>query len=43
VYWARDIRFIAAEFVVFLLLSLWGWWQWRRDLIHSMAAPSPSD
>jgi nicotinamide mononucleotide transporter len=39
VYWARDIRFIAAEFVVFLLLSLWGWWQWRRDLIHSMAVP----
>ncbi|WP_152426430.1 nicotinamide riboside transporter PnuC [Cesiribacter andamanensis] len=39
IYWARDIRFIAAQYVVFLLLSLWGWWQWRREIFPS---PSPT-
>lgn len=32
IYWARDIRFIAAEYVVFLLLSAWGLWQWQQKL-----------
>ncbi|MBW3546194.1 MAG: nicotinamide mononucleotide transporter family protein, partial [Bacteroidetes bacterium] len=32
IYWAKDIRFIAAEYVVFLLLSAWGLWQWQQKL-----------
>ncbi|WP_224995312.1 nicotinamide riboside transporter PnuC [Cesiribacter sp. SM1] len=30
IYWAKDIRFIAAEYVVFLLMSVWGLWQWQK-------------
>lgn len=32
IYWAKDIRFIAAEYLVFLLLSAWGLWQWQQKL-----------
>lgn len=35
IYWAKDIRFIAVEYVVFLLLSLWGLWKWQKLLRHA--------
>ncbi len=38
IYWAKDIRFIAGEYVVFLLMSVWGLWQWQKK-IHYQASP----
>jgi nicotinamide mononucleotide transporter len=32
VYWARDLRLTAGLYVVFWLLALWGWREWRRSM-----------
>ncbi len=30
VYWAKDLRLTAGLYVIFWLLALWGWREWRR-------------
>lgn len=37
VYWAKDLRLTAALYVVFWLLSLWGWRAWSRSMREARA------
>lgn len=30
VYWMKDLRLTAGLYVIFWLMALWGWWEWRR-------------
>ncbi len=30
VYWAKDLRLTAGLYVIFWLMALWGWREWRR-------------
>lgn len=32
VYWAKDLRLTSALYVVFWLMALWGWREWRRTM-----------
>lgn len=32
VYWAKDLRLTAGLYVIFWLLALWGWREWRRTM-----------
>ena len=32
VYWAKDLRLTAGLYVIFWLMALWGWREWRRTL-----------
>jgi nicotinamide mononucleotide transporter len=31
VYWAKDLRLTAGLYVIFWLMALWGWREWRRS------------
>lgn len=30
VYYQKNVLFIAGEYILFLLISIWGWWEWRE-------------
>ena len=32
IYWVKGAPIYAAQYGFFLLLGLYGWWQWRRDM-----------
>jgi nicotinamide mononucleotide transporter len=32
VYWAKDLRLTAGLYVIFWLLALWGWREWRNSM-----------
>ena len=32
VYWAKDLRLTAGLYVIFWLMALWGWREWRRSM-----------
>lgn len=32
VYWVKDLRLTAGLYVIFWLLALWGWREWRRSV-----------
>ena len=29
-YWVKDVRFVAAQYVVLLVMAAWGLWKWAR-------------
>ena len=41
IYWIKDIRFIAVEFFIFLLLSIWGLWKWQRMISRGIEQQHP--
>ena len=32
VYWAKDLRLTTGLYVIFWVMALWGWREWRRTL-----------
>lgn len=39
VYWVRDLRLTAGLYVIFWLMALWGWREWRRSMEVAALAP----
>lgn len=39
VYWAKDLRLTAGLYVIFWLMALWGWREWRRTMPVGALAP----
>jgi nicotinamide mononucleotide transporter len=41
VYWAKDLRLTAGLYVIFWLMALWGWREWRRTMVGAPAPKRP--
>jgi nicotinamide mononucleotide transporter len=39
VYWVKDLRLTAGLYVVFWLMAVWGWREWRRTMMVGAVAP----
>ena len=37
VYWAKDLRLTAGLYVIFWLMALWGWREWRDSMRRTVA------
>lgn len=38
IYWAKDLRLTSGLYVIFWLLALWGWREWRRTMAREATA-----
>ena len=35
VYWAKDLRLTSGLYLIFWLMALWGWREWRRTMMQA--------
>jgi len=41
-YFAKEIKFLGLEYLVFCFIAAYGWWNWSRELKNYNLQPSPN-